>query len=157
VSELSEDLSWLEAHCRQQDALALQAGQLRLAAALVRNTIGPYLDEQPPTPLHVTVVGGAGAGKSTVVNLLAGTSVAEPTPRAGSTRHPVSYPSATGAQSCPVHLGFLGPLPRLEQPAPSNLDMDVYQIRRISTDEFNASLLKDFVIWDCPDMTTWAA
>jgi GTP-binding protein EngB required for normal cell division len=157
VSELSEDLSWLEAHCRQQDALALQAGQLRLAAALVRNTIGPYIDEQPPTPLHVTVVGGAGAGKSTVVNLLAGTSVAEANPQAGYTRHPVCYTSGNGTLTWPAHLGFLGPLTRLEQPAPSNLDMDVYQIRRITTDEFNASLLKDFVIWDCPDMTTWAA
>ena len=39
------------------------AGQLRLAASLVRNVIGPFLDGQPVKPLHVVVVGGAGAGK----------------------------------------------------------------------------------------------
>jgi hypothetical protein len=60
VSQLAEDLGWLEAHCRQQPELAARAGQLRLAAALVRNVLGPFLDQQPATPLHVVVVGGAG-------------------------------------------------------------------------------------------------
>jgi hypothetical protein len=58
---------------------------LRLASALVRNTIGPYLERQPPTPLHIVVVGGAGSGKSTVVNFLLGANVAEANPQAGFT------------------------------------------------------------------------
>jgi hypothetical protein len=157
VSQLSEDLSWLEQHCRQQPDLALHAGQLRLAAALVRNAIGPFLDGQTPTPLHVTVVGGAGAGKSTVVNLLVGSNAAEANPQAGFTRHPVCYTNANGAITWPAHLGFLGPLVRLNEPAPSNLDKDVYQVRRVPADSYSANLLQNFVVWDCPDMTTWAA
>ena len=75
VHQTADDLAWLEQHARRQPedaAQAAQAGALRLAAALVRNVVGPCLDGQPPLPLHVAVVGGAGAGKSTVANFLIG-------------------------------------------------------------------------------------
>src|SRR6516165_4429087 len=157
TSQLAEDLSWLEEHCRQQPDQATQAGQLRLAAALVRNCLGPFLNDQPPTPLHVAVVGGAGAGKSTVANFLTGSVAAEANPQAGFTRHPIVYTSANGVLSWPAHLGFLGPLRRLPQAAPANLDADVYQVRRVNTEPGTFSLLSNFVVWDCPDMTTWAA
>src|SRR6266849_10440812 len=104
TSQLAEDLSWLEEHCRRQGDHASQAGELRLAEALVRNTIGPYLDQQPVEPLHVAVVGGAGAGKSTVANMLSGTSAAEANPQAGFTRHPIAYTSANGAITWSGHL-----------------------------------------------------
>ena len=61
VNQLAEDLGWLEEHCRQRPEQAAHAGQLRLAAALARNCVGPFLDRQPPTPIHIAVVGGAGA------------------------------------------------------------------------------------------------
>lgn len=157
VSQLADDLGWLEEHCRRQPDLAAQAGVLRLAAALVRNGVGPYLDGQPPTPLHLAVVGGAGAGKSTIVNFLIGTNAAEANPQAGFTRHPIAYTSADGTPAWAHQLGFLGPLQRLTTPTPSNLDQDVYQIRQVPTAETVCQLLHDFVVWDCPDMTTWAA
>jgi hypothetical protein len=157
TSQLAEDLGWLEEHCRQQTDQATQAGQLRLAAALVRNCLGPFLNDQPPTPLHIAVVGGAGAGKSTVANFLTGSAAAEANPQAGFTRHPIVYTSANGVLSWPAHLGFLGPLRRLPQAAPANLDADVYQVRRVVTEPGTFSLLSQFVVWDCPDMTTWAA
>src|SRR3954453_10206237 len=77
VGQLADDLRWLEEHCRRQPELSAHAGSLRLAASLTRNVIAPLLEAQPPRPLHVAVVGGAGAGKSTVVNFLAGSVVAE--------------------------------------------------------------------------------
>ena len=91
VSLLASDLAWLEDHCRRQPALAREAGQIRLAAAFVRNVIGPYLDSSQLTPVHIAVVGGAGAGKSTIVNFLVGAAVAEANPQAGYTRHPTAY------------------------------------------------------------------
>ncbi|MBV9122044.1 MAG: 50S ribosome-binding GTPase [Planctomycetes bacterium] len=157
VSQLAEDLGWLEEHCRRQPEHAAQAAQLRLAAALVRNCIGPFLEGQSPAPLHVVVVGGAGAGKSTVANLLSGDAAAEANPQAGFTRHPIAYSSQAGPIPWAGHLGFLGPLQRLPQSSPANLDADVYQVRHVSPDPLAAGLLKDFVVWDCPDMTTWAA
>ncbi len=157
TSQLAEDLAWLEEHCRKRPEQAVQAGQLRLAAALVRNCVGPFLDGQPPAPLHVVVVGGAGAGKSTVANLLSGASAAEANPQAGFTRHPVAYAAGDGAPAWAGHLGFLGPLRRLPEPGPASLDADVYQVRRVPPDDRGGDLLTDFVVWDCPDMTTWAA
>jgi hypothetical protein len=156
TSQLADDLAWLEEHCRRHPDQAAQAGGLRLAAALVRNCIGPFLDGQPASPLHIAVVGGAGAGKSTVANLLTGVPAAEANPQAGFTRHPIAYTSANGTLTWPAHLGFLGPLQRLAQPAPANLDADVYQVRRVPADA-GLGLLERFIVWDCPDMTTWAA
>jgi 50S ribosome-binding GTPase len=160
VSQLAEDLSWLEDHSRRQPDLARQAVQLRLAAGLVRNIVGPFLDGQPPAPLHIAVVGGAGAGKSTIVNFLTGAVVAEANPQAGYTRHPTAYVAGDSQSAWPAHAGFLGPLQRLDQPTPANLDEDVYQVRRVAGQETTGSgfgPLGDCVIWDCPDMTTWAA
>jgi hypothetical protein len=157
TSQLADDLAWLEDHCRRQPEQANHAGRLRLAAALVRNCIGPFLDGQPPVPLHVAVVGGAGAGKSTVANFLSGATLAETNPQAGFTRHPIAYTGTNGSGPWPSHLGFLGPLQRLTRPSPSSLDADVYQVRRVPADPTAFSLLQHFVVWDCPDMTTWAA
>jgi hypothetical protein len=155
--QLAEDLGWLEEHCRRQPGQAVQAVQLRLAGALVRNCIGPFLESQDATPLHVAVLGGAGAGKSTVANMLTGTLAAEANPQAGFTRHPIAYVSTNGPLTRTGHPGFLGPLQRLAQPSPSSLDADVFQVRHVPPDPVTAPLMKDFVVWDCPDMTTWAA
>src|SRR3954452_12709828 len=91
VGQLADDLQWLEDHCRRQPELAAHAGTLRLASALTRNVIRPFLERQTAKPLHVAVVGGAGAGKSTVVNFIAGAVVAESNPQAGYTRHPTAF------------------------------------------------------------------
>lgn len=155
VSLLADDLSWLEEHCRRQATLARESGQLRLATALVRNVLGPHLDGQAATPLHLVVVGGAGTGKSTIVNFLVGHAVAEANPQAGYTRHPTAYLLGQTPTTWTGHLGFLGPLRKLDQVTPANLDEDVYQVRRVEGS--NANPLGDAVVWDCPDMTTWAA
>jgi len=181
VGELARDLAWLEDHCRQQPALAAHAGSLRLASALARNVIGPSLEGQPATPLHIAVVGGAGAGKSTVVNFLAGAVVAESNPQAGYTRHPTAFLPGGSNFSWPSSLGFLGPMLRTGDEKPANLDEDVYQVRRLGSSQDlgepapsgagaqhtlktpvadatgSPEPLAEFAIWDCPDMTTWAS
>src|SRR4051812_7515458 len=108
TSQVAEDFAWLEQHARNQPGQAPAAGNLHLAGAMVRNVLGPYLEGQPPRPLHVAVVGGAGAGKSTVTNLLCGQVLAESNPQAGFTRHPTAYASSYGDLAWPAGLGFLG-------------------------------------------------
>jgi len=157
TSQLAEDLAWLEQHARKQGDDGRGVGKVRLAAALVRNCIGPFLDDQPSVPLHVVVIGGAGAGKSTVANLLTGVTAAESNAQAGFTRHPIAYTCQMGALNWSAHLGFLGPLVRLNQPGPASLDQDVYQVRRVPHDPTSHDLLREWIVWDCPDMTTWAA
>src|SRR5260370_21310207 len=95
TSQLSEDFGWLEEHCRRQGDHTSQAGELRLAEALVRNAIGPFLDHQPAEPLHVAVGGGAGVGQSTGANMVGGTSAAGAQPPAGFTPPPLPYTPAT--------------------------------------------------------------
>ena len=157
ANQLAEDRAWLEVHARKRPEHLTQAGELRYAAALVRNVIAPCLEGQLPLPLHVVVVGGAGAGKSTVSNMLCGATLAESNPQAGFTRHPVAYAPMNAAIVLPSSLGFLGPLQRLSKPEPSSLDADVYQIRRVSKEAGQYDVLEKYLVWDCPDMTTWAA
>ncbi|GIW81773.1 MAG: hypothetical protein KatS3mg105_3580 [Gemmatales bacterium] len=157
TTQLASDLGWLEDHCRKSPQLAAHSSELHLAAALVRNVIGPFLDGQPAIPLHIAVVGGAGTGKSTVSNMLTGAPSAEANPQAGFTRHPIAYVAPNTAATWTGHVGFLGKLQRLANPGPSSLDADVYQIRTVTHEPKIVSLLQRFVIWDCPDMTTWAA
>lgn len=157
VGELTADLGWLEDHCRQQPGLAAHAGGLRLASALARNVLGPFLEDHPARPLHVAVVGGAGAGKSTVVNFLCGAVVAEANPQAGYTRHPTAFLPAGGAFALPSTAGFLGPMRREGGEKPADLDEDVYQVRRLAPNPAAGDALAEFVVWDCPDMTTWAS
>ena len=132
MTQLADDLSWLEEHARRRPEQAIHAGELHLASGLVRNVIAPFLEDFPPQPLHVAVVGGAGAGKSTVANMLCGAMLAESNPQAGFTRHPVAYASAYGNLNWPAGVGFLGSLRRLSGPEASNLDADVYQVRRVN-------------------------
>ncbi len=155
VGRLSEDLSWFEEHLRSDPSRASAMATTRLTAALVRNVVGPFLDGEKPTPLHIAVVGGAGAGKSTIVNFLVGKNVAEANPQAGYTRHPTAYVTGNDSIAWTGHIGFLGPLRRLDRDEPSNLDEDVYKIRRVYDAPPNP--LGEVVVWDCPDMTTWAA
>jgi hypothetical protein len=156
ASQLSEDLGWLEEHCRRKPSQARHAADLRLAAALIREVIAPYLQGRLPPPLHVAVVGGAGTGKSTIVNLLSGVPFAETNPQAGFTRHPVAYAQAGEPSAWAAEAHSIGPLQRLQEQGPANLDADVFQVRPVAVDG-QFSLLNRFVIWDCPDMTTWAA
>lgn len=162
VAQLADDLNWLEEHSRRQPDLAAQAGTLRLASALTRNAIGPFLEGQAAKPLHIAVVGGAGAGKSTVVNFLAGAVVAEANPQAGYTRHPTAFIPVGASFVWPSYIGFMGPLQRLSGEKAANVDEDVYQVKKIvptgaASPSGYANPLADFVIWDCPDMTTWAS
>ena len=157
VGQLADDLRWLEDHCRREPELAAHAGTLHLASALTRNVIGPFLEGQPAAPLHLVVVGGAGAGKSTVVNFLAGSIVAEANPQAGFTRHPTAFLPAGPAIPWPSFIGFMGTLQRLSSEKPASADEDIYQVRRVPAETDTENPLADFVVWDCPDMTTWAS
>jgi hypothetical protein len=157
IQQLTEDFGWLEAHALKQLGRAQEAGQLRLAAALARNCIGPFLEDGATAPLHIAVIGGAGAGKSTITNFLTGAVVAEANPQAGFTRHPIAYTNTNGPLPWAKYVNFLGPMQRLFAAQSSNLDEDVYQVRKIEPTPSPRNLLERFIVWDCPDMTTWSA
>jgi GTP-binding protein EngB required for normal cell division len=155
------DLNWLEGFARKRTELHEAVIPLRLAAALIRNQVIPFFKQRPERPVHVVVVGGAGTGKSTVVNFLIGRAVAEVNPQAGFTRHPVAYVEAGSPAQLQLHEGILGPLRPIPGPVPSDRDEDVFQVRQLALaggagPEPKSPLLQA-VVWDCPDMTTWKA
>jgi 50S ribosome-binding GTPase len=156
TTDLADDLGWLEEHARRHPDRADRTMLLRFAASLVRNQIEPAIQGVQPPPLHAVVVGGAGSGKSTVANLLCGANVAEANPQAGFTRHPIAYTHPGNTSGWPSHAGFLGPLRLLETGGTSSIDEDYFQVRKLDVGD-DSRLLQTFVVWDCPDMTTWAA
>ena len=81
-------------------------GRVAVRGGAVRNVVGAVLDGQPAVPLHVVVVGGAGAGKSTIANFLCGSRTAEANPQAGFTRHPVAYIARGGPSAGRATSGF---------------------------------------------------
>ncbi len=157
VGQLADDLRWLEEHCRREPELAAHAGTLHLASALTRNVIGPFLEGQPAKPLHIAVVGGAGAGKSTVVNFLAGSRRRRGQPagrvHAPPDRVPARRPGDSVAELHRLHGNA---------PAPQRREAREHGRRRLpgpshAAGKDDENPLADFVIWDCPDMTTWAS
>lgn len=158
---LEEDLRWLEQHAVERGSSADELLRLRLAQAVVTNYLIPFVAETRREQFNIAVVGGAGAGKSTVANFLLGTAVAETNPQAGFTRHPIGYSLADHQESRPPLPGTsqLGRLKLLEQAQPGNYDADVYQLRPLlRPPSGNAECLPASVrVWDCPDMTTWHA
>ncbi|QVL34422.1 GTPase domain-containing protein [Telmatocola sphagniphila] len=156
VSDLAEDFAWLHQYQVSRVGEEKAGTELRFADALVRNTLGPAIEKNSDQPLHIAVVGGAGTGKSTVVNFVVGSKVTESNAQAGYTRHPIGFgslsPSILASWGT---LGFLGKLKRQDGPLPASLDEDVYQFRQVKFQQ--SPLPENCVIWDCPDVTTWAA
>ena len=154
VEELTESWKWLEAYVRRQSASAV-AEEIALASAVLRNVVGPFLEGSPAVPLHIAVVGGAGTGKSTVVNFLLGQSLAETNPQAGYTRHPTAFVWGEVRNVWPQSPGFLGGLQPVSDPCRADVDTDIYQIRKVESSVEEP--LRQCVVWDCPDITTWVA
>jgi hypothetical protein len=128
--------------------------KLRLAASLCRNAFMSFYKNDSHDLFHIAVIGGAGTGKSTIVNFLVGTEVADRNPQAGYTRHPIGYTASDHRPDKQFHNGRLGPLTLLTRPTAPNLDEDVCQIRDLSSAAADKDFLRNIVVWDCPDITT---
>lgn len=157
IAALAADLTWLEQHAVERQADPMVIRRLQLAAALVTNHIGPYLQHVGAKDLQIVVVGGAGSGKSAVTNLLLGRHVAESNPQAGYTRHPIAYVQPGGPLPRATHeRARIGRLNKLTEAKPGDFDDHVYQVRMF-TQSNGHPISQKAVVWDCPDMTTWQA
>lgn len=119
--------------------------ELLYAQALVRNYLLRCLSHQASDFRHIAVIGGGGAGKSTVVNILLGEKLAETNPQAGYTRHPTAF-----CKNIPDSLDFLPTLRAVPCYVAGDVDEDLYDVRLRNNNDLPA----DVVLWDNPDVTT---
>ncbi len=122
------------------------------ADALARHRFRPLRHNILAERCQVMIFGGAGAGKSTISNMLIGTTKAESNPQAGYTRHPTIYfvgPNAPIESQLPPRIGTLV---KLDGDQPANIDRDVYTWHRFETSPND--FLRRHAVWDGPDLTS---
>jgi GTPase SAR1 family protein len=135
------------------DELTRRVAALQLAEAALRDLV--TLANPVPRPLQVAVLGPTQVGKSTVVNLLIGQSVAEVSPLAGFTIHPQGF----ALPSREVNLAWIGPFfpgwERLESAALSRERLDCYALHHLTGAA--PGLPSGTVVWDTPDFDSFKA
>ena len=116
-----------------------------LVDALVRNRVARLVFERHG-PRHVVVFGGNNVGKSTIVNLLAASSVARTSPEGGYTRHAEAFTIA------PLPLFTWNPYAfnRFRQVPADQLPAQPFNCYAVSALETGV-LPDNIVLWDAPD------
>jgi hypothetical protein len=154
-SRLLADLEKLASYYKDRgiEGESLNLAELTFALGLVRYRLSPPQGRLLAERAHVGVFGGAGAGKSTVANILVGSDVAEVNAQAGYTRRPTAF--YCGGD--PVRGDWpdrLGILTRMEAGRPAEFDADYYAVRALDHLPTSPPFLEQHVVWDCPDLTT---
>lgn len=132
----------------------LSEAELRFIVSLVRAQFVPAHEGMLARRGQVMVFGGAGAGKSSTVNIIAGVDVAEVNAQAGYTRHPSAIYLAEADADAASWPSKIGRLTRLDQPTPGDVDEDCYDTRPVQEPPVDPAFLSQHVVWDCPDLTT---
>lgn len=128
--------------------------QLRFAWALARYRFTPPNAKMLAERAQVMVFGGAGTGKSSVVNVFVGDNVAEVNAQAGYTRHPTAFFWSDSSDINELWPASLGQLKRSDQSSPAVVDDDRYDYRRLENPVADPGYWRRHVLWDGPDLTT---
>lgn len=127
--------------------------EVRFASALTRYRFAPPVGKMVSERVHVMTFGGAGAGKSTMTNILLGADVAEVNAQAGYTRHPIAFLKSDSDRPSELWPNWLGILERHDSAEPANVDEHRFGWRRLQGDLSDPGFLRRHVVWDCPDLT----
>jgi GTPase SAR1 family protein len=120
-----------------------------LLDALVRNRIGRLLGDDDGLR-HVVVFGGNNVGKSTIINILAGGSIASVSPEGGHTRHAQAFRQCGRTERAALFAGNSYAFRRLKRSTPEGLaqaPLDRYGVSPLVSDV----LPPNVVLWDTPD------
>ena len=138
---------------RGLDGHELTLAEVSFARSLACYRLAPPPGKMIDQRLHVMVFGGAGAGKSSVANILTGAAVAEVNAQAGYTRHPVAYLRSDTQDPNELWPPALGRLERYDGIAPGNIDADRFAWRQLTDQVTDPGFLRRHVVWDNPDLT----
>lgn len=139
-------ISQLDSRDNQLTDYLLHVEQLIYAEAFIRK--GHLLTEDKQFPLQIAVIGPTQAGKSSVVNLLTGSDVADVSPLAGHTVHPHGYCNQVTVADCAGLQNYFGRFQQLSQQQLSASRYDCYSVAELSAP---STLLPASVLWDTPD------
>lgn len=120
--------------------------QLILAEAFIRK--GQLIDASQQPLLHMAVVGPTQAGKSSLTNVLLGSSAAGVSPLAGYTIHPQGFCNGVSVADCTGLQRYFGRFQQLQQTQLSKDRHDCYSLTENTT---VSGLLPHGVLWDTPD------
>lgn len=120
--------------------------QLVLAEAFIRK--GQLIESSPNPVLHIAMLGPTQAGKSSVSNVLLGSSVAGVSPLAGYTVHAQGFCNGISVDDCRGLQRYFGRFQQLPQSQLSKDRHDCYSLTENTTD---STLLPHGVLWDTPD------
>ncbi|MFO0945545.1 MAG: GTPase domain-containing protein [Planctomycetota bacterium] len=151
VSGLLELLGYYVDRGLREDEVTIP--ELRFAIALARYRFSPPGGRMVAERVHVMSFGGAGAGKSTLTNIVVGADVAEINAQAGYTRHPIAFIKSDVERAGELWPDYLGMLERYDSAEPANIDEHRYGWRRLLGDLVDPGFLRRHVVWDCPDLT----
>ena len=120
--------------------------QLILTEAFMRK--GLFIKSNTNHPLQISVIGPTQAGKSSIVNVLLDSNLANVSPLAGHTIHPQGYTQPDNLTACNGLQGYFGRFQQMQQDQMPRDRHDCYSLTQINT---KSVFLPECVLWDTPD------
>ena len=109
-----------------------------------------WIGQRPQHPIHIAVVGPTQAGKSSVINWLASTPLAEASPLAGFTVHPQGFVLSQETAQLDALDGYFHGYQRLGRDHLDHRQLNAFSLELASNNELPAAL-RHTILWDTPD------
>ncbi len=120
--------------------------QLILTEAFMRK--GRFIKANKRQPLQVSVIGPTQAGKSSIVNVLLDSNLANVSPLAGHTIHPQGYAKQDILAACEGLQHYFGRFQQMQQHQMPRDRHDCYSLSHVDS---KSGFLPECVLWDTPD------
>ena len=120
--------------------------EMILTEAFMRK--GCFINTTSQKPLQITIIGPTQAGKSSLVNVLLNTNVAEVSPLAGYTIHPQGFCVGVTQSDCSALQRYFGRFQQMQQSLMPRNRYDCYSLTETGSETL---CVPDCVLWDTPD------
>jgi GTPase SAR1 family protein len=120
--------------------------EMILTEAFMRK--GYFINTTSQKPLQITIIGPTQAGKSSLVNVLLNTNVAEVSPLAGYTIHPQGFCVGVTQSDCSALQRYFGRFQQMQQSLMPRNRYDCYSLTETGSETL---CVPDCVLWDTPD------